>query len=114
MLRYTKLPPGDPWIAEYGGPDVPEERGDREILALSEPEGTASVHPRVFFLTSTADDRVHPGHARKMAGADGDKGYPFLFYEELEGGHGAATNQKSRAVQLAMQYVYLTRQLGGK
>ena len=114
MLRYTKLPPGASWIAEYGDPDVPEERAAIEKYSPYQNLKDGVVYPRVFFLTSTADDRVHPGHARKMAALMESKGYPFLFYEELEGGHGAATNQKSRAVQLAMQYVYLTRQLGGK
>ncbi len=70
--------------------------------------------PRVLFTTSTRDDRVHPGHARKMAALMESKGYPFLFYEETEGGHGAATNQLVRAAQIAMQYVYLSKQLGAK
>ncbi|BCW87387.1 Prolyl endopeptidase [Alphaproteobacteria bacterium SO-S41] len=114
MLRYTKLPPGASWIAEYGDPDVPEERAAIEKYSPYQNLKDGVVYPRVFFLTSTADDRVHPGHARKMAALMESKGYPFLFYEELEGGHGAATNQKQRAAQLAMQYVYLAKQLGGK
>jgi prolyl oligopeptidase len=114
MLRYTKLPPGASWIAEYGDPDIAEERAAIEKYSPYQNLKDGVTYPRVFFLTSTADDRVHPGHARKMAALMESKGYPFLFYEELEGGHGAATNQKSRAAQLAMQYVYLARQLGGK
>ncbi len=114
MLRYTKLPPGASWIAEYGDPDVPEERAAIEKYSPYQNLKDGVVYPRVFFLTSTADDRVHPGHARKMAALMESKGYPFLFYEELEGGHGAATNQKQRAAQLAMQYVYLAKQLGAK
>jgi len=112
MLRYTKLPPGASWIAEYGDPDIAEERA---VIAKYSPYQNLKdgvTYPRVFFLTSTADDRVHPGHARKMAALMESKGMPFLFYEELEGGHGAATNQKQRAEQLAMQYVYLAKQLG--
>ncbi len=114
MIRYTKLPPGASWIAEYGDPDVPEERAAIEKYSPYQNLKDGVEYPRVFFLTSTADDRVHPGHARKMAALMESKGYPFLFYEELEGGHGAATNQKQRAAQLAMQYVYLAKQLGGK
>ncbi len=113
MIRYTKLPPGASWIAEYGDPDIAEERAVIETYSPYQNLKDGVTYPRVFFLTSTADDRVHPGHARKMAALMESKGYPFLFYEELEGGHGAATNQKQRAAQLAMQYVYLARQLGG-
>lgn len=114
MIRYTKLPPGASWIAEYGDPDVPEERAAIEKYSPYQNLKDGVTYPRVFFLTSTADDRVHPGHARKMAALMESKGMPFLFYEEMEGGHGASTNLKQRAEQLAMQYVYLTKQLGGK
>ncbi|MCC6918524.1 MAG: S9 family peptidase [Alphaproteobacteria bacterium] len=114
MIRYTKLPPGASWIAEYGDPEIPAER--EALLKYSPYQNLKDgvVYPRVFFMTSTADDRVHPGHARKMAALMESKGYPFLFYEETEGGHGAATNQLVRAAQIAMQYVYLSKQLGAK
>lgn len=114
MIRYTKLPPGASWIAEYGDPDVPDERAAIEKYSPYQNLKDGVTYPRVFFLTSTADDRVHPGHARKMAALMESKGMPFLFYEELEGGHGAATNQKQRAAQLAMQFVYLAKQLGAQ
>jgi prolyl oligopeptidase len=114
MIRYTKLPPGASWIAEYGDPEIPAER--EALLKFSPYQNLKDgvTYPRVFFMTSTADDRVHPGHARKMAALMESKAYPFLFYEETEGGHGAATNQLVRAAQIAMQYVYLSRQLGAK
>jgi prolyl oligopeptidase len=114
MIRYTKLPPGASWIAEYGDPDIAEDRAAIEKYSPYQNLKDGVTYPRVFFLTSTADDRVHPGHARKMAALMESKNHPFLFYEELEGGHGAATNQKQRAAQIAMQFVYLARQLGGK
>jgi prolyl oligopeptidase len=114
MIRYTKLPPGASWIAEYGDPEIPAER--EALLKYSPYQNLEDgvQYPRVFFMTSTADDRVHPGHARKMAALMESKGYPFLFYEETEGGHGAATNQLVRAAQIAMQYTYLSKQLGAK
>lgn len=114
MIRYTKLPPGASWIAEYGDPEIPAERA--AILTYSPYQNLKDgvTYPRVFFLTSTADDRVHPGHARKMAALMESKNDPFLYYEETEGGHGAATNQLIKAAQYAMQYVYLAKQLGGK
>ena len=66
MLRYTKLPAGASWIGEYGDPDNPK---DAEFLAQYSPYHNARAgrgYPEVFFNTSTLDDRVHPGHARKM------------------------------------------------
>lgn len=113
MIRYTALPPGASWIAEYGDPAIPEER--EAILKYSPYQNLKKdgTYPRAFFLTSTADDRVHPGHARKMAALMESYGMPFVYYEEMEGGHGAATNQKVRAKQNALMFTYLTRQLEG-
>lgn len=110
MLRYTELPPGASWVAEYGDPAVPEERAALLKYSPYQNLKDGTVYPRVYFHTSTADDRVHPGHARKMAALMESKGYPFLFYEETEGGHGGS-DVVALANQLALQYVYLITQL---
>jgi prolyl oligopeptidase len=111
MLRYDKLPPGASWVAEYGDPD---NESDRESLMAFSPYQNLSSdtdYPKVFFITSTKDDRVHPGHARKMAALMAKQGHPFYYFENTEGGHGAATNQKQRARQLALEVTYLLRML---
>jgi prolyl oligopeptidase len=113
MIRYTKLPPGASWIAEYGDPEIPEDRAVIETYSPYQNLKDDKTYPRVLFMTSTADDRVHPGHARKMAALMEAKGKPFLYYEETEGGHGAATNQLVRAAQIGMIYTYLVKQLEG-
>ena len=111
MLRYHKLLAGASWMAEYGDPDKPEEA---EFLRRISPyhnlrEGTA--YPEPFFLTSTKDDRVHPGHARKMAAKMAAMELPFLYYENIDGGHAAAANLKERARRNALEFTYLFEKL---
>ena len=69
-------------------------------------------YPVPFFVTSTKDDRVHPGHARKMAAKFEAAGLPFYYYENIDGGHSAAANQKERAKRSALEFTYLTKRLG--
>ncbi|MBZ9919522.1 MULTISPECIES: prolyl oligopeptidase family serine peptidase [unclassified Mesorhizobium] len=114
MLRYTELPPGASWMAEYGDPSKPE---DATWLAAYSPyqHVEAGAYPPVLLTTSTADDRVHPGHARKMAARLQEAGHAgTLFFEETEGGHGGRGDRRPQAAQAAMKYVFLQRTLGGK
>ena len=97
MLRYTLLPAGASWIAEYGDPAIPEEAA---YLAKYSPYQNVRpdvAYPPALFLTSTADDRVHPGHARKMAAQMQSQGHRALFYEETEGGHGGGGDLRRQA-----------------
>lgn len=111
MLRYHKLLAGASWMSEYGDPDVPEERA---FIAKYSPyqnvKGGAS-YPEVFFTTSTKDDRVHPGHARKMAARMLAQGHPVLYFENIEGGHGGVANLKQAAHRVGLQVVYLLQKL---
>lgn len=113
MLRYTELPPGASWIAEYGDPSVPEEAATLAAYSPYHHVRQDVAYPPVLLSTSTADDRVHPGHARKMAArlqAAGHSG--TLFFEETEGGHGGRGDRRPQAAQTAMKYVFLQRTLG--
>jgi prolyl oligopeptidase len=111
MLRYHKLLAGASWIAEYGDPDLP---GEAAFLASISPYHNLKpgiAYPEPFFVTSTKDDRVHPGHARKMAARLQAMGLPFLYYENVGGGHSAAANLEERARRTALEFTYLTRKL---
>ncbi|HEV2081714.1 MAG TPA: prolyl oligopeptidase family serine peptidase [Brevundimonas sp.] len=111
MLRFHKLLAGASWIAEYGNPDVPTER---EWIAAYSPYQNLRAgqpYPQVFIHTSTKDDRVHPGHARKAAARMQELGYDVLFYENTDGGHAAGANLRETARRLALEYTYLTRRL---
>lgn len=112
MLRYHKLLAGASWVDEYGSPDVPEERAFLETISPYHNFDASKPYPEPFFVTSTKDDRVHPGHARKMAKLFEEAGLPFLYYENTDGGHSAAANQTERAKRTALEYVYLSERLG--
>ena len=112
MLRYTKLLAGASWAAEYGDPEDPKMR---EALLKYSPYQNVfpdRKYPRVFIETSTKDDRVHPGHARKMVARMREQGHPVLYFENTEGGHAAGANLKQHAQRYALEYVYFSRQLG--
>ncbi|MFC7377545.1 prolyl oligopeptidase family protein [Brevundimonas sp. GCM10030266] len=111
MLRFHKLLAGASWIAEYGNPDVPEQRAWIEQYSPYQRLAAGQPYPEVFIHTSTKDDRVHPGHARKAAARLEELGYPVLFYENTDGGHAAGANLQETARRLALEYTYLTRRL---
>lgn len=114
MKRYTKLLAGASWAAEYGNPDDPDMWNYIKTYSPYQNVKKDTKYPKVFFVTSTRDDRVHPGHARKMAAKMMDMGHPVYFYENTEGGHGAAANNKQRAFMSALYYSYLYKLLMGK
>ena len=113
MLRYHKLLAGASWMAEYGDPDDPTMRPVIQRYSPFQNLRANKSYPRVFFVTSTKDDRVHPGHARKMAARMQDLRKPFLYFENIEGGHGASANLQQHAERYALEYSYLWAQLGG-
>ncbi len=113
MINFTHMGAGASWVAEYGDPADPKMRAIIEKWSPYQNIKKGAKYPKVFFLTSTKDDRVHPGHARKMAAKMEANGQPFLYYENIEGGHAAAANLQQRAEQLALTYVYLHQQLMG-
>jgi len=116
MLRYHTLLAGASWMAEYGDPDKPEEAAFLRAISpyhnlRSQNLRSGAEYPEPFFVTSTKDDRVHPAHARKMAAKMAAMGLPFLYYENVEGGHSAAANQHERARRVALEFTYLARRL---
>jgi len=111
MLRFHKLLAGASWMAEYGDPDKPEEAEFLKRISPYHNLHAYTSYPEPFFLTSTKDDRVHPGHARKMAAKMASMGLPFLYYENIDGGHAAAANLKERARRNALEFTYLFRKL---
>ncbi len=111
MYRYDKLLAGASWVDEYGDPDNPSEW---EFISKYSPYQnvfTDQDYPEVYFYTSTKDDRVHPGHARKMAKKMIDQGHKVIYYENIEGGHSAAANLKQSAYMSTLQLEYLRDKL---
>lgn len=111
MYRYDKLLAGASWVDEYGDPDNPSEW---EFISKYSPYQNVFAdqdYPEVYFYTSTKDDRVHPGHARKMAKKMIDQGHKVIYYENIEGGHSAAANLKQSAYMSTLQLEYLRDKL---
>jgi prolyl oligopeptidase len=111
MLRYTVLPAGASWIGEYGDPAIPAERAYIEKYSPYQNLKAGVKYPLAYITTSTKDDRVHPGHARKFAARLDDLNAPHLFFENTDGGHANGAEPVANARRWAMHYVYLSRQL---
>ncbi|MBL7544653.1 MAG: S9 family peptidase [Bdellovibrionaceae bacterium] len=111
MARYHLLLAGASWVAEYGSPENPQERD--YLLSYSPYQNVKidKVYPEVFITTSTEDDRVHPGHARKMAAKLKSLGKPYMYFENTEGGHGRTADLNQAAEYMAMQYIFLKEKL---
>ena len=114
MKRYHKLLAGASWMAEYGDPDKPEEWAWISRYSPYQAVKPGVRYPRILFTTSTRDDRVHPGHARKMVARMLAQGHDVAYFENIEGGHGGAADNEQRAHLLALEYTFLWLQLGGK
>ena len=111
MKRYSHLLAGASWMAEYGDPDT----DDWEFLQKFSPYhvfDAAREYPPVLFTTSTKDDRVHPGHARKMAALMLAAGKDVTYYENIEGGHGGAADNAQAAYMAATRWTFLWNRLG--
>jgi prolyl oligopeptidase len=111
MQRYNKLLAGASWMGEYGDPDQPEQWDYISNYSPYHNLRQNMEYPQVFFHTSTRDDRVHPGHARKMAAKMIDMGYDVLYFENTEGGHAGSSTNEQRARITAMEYTYLLMRL---
>ena len=111
MQRYNKLLAGASWMAEYGNPDVPEEWEYIRTFSPYHLFDPARKYPPTILLTSTRDDRVHPGHARKMMAKMLESGQDVRYYENIEGGHGGASDNKQAAHMDALYLSFLWQQL---
>jgi len=111
MRRFHRLLAGASWMAEYGNPDVPEDWAFIRSFSPYHNVEKSVKYPRTLFTTSTRDDRVHPGHARKMAAKMKDLGHNVIYYENIEGGHAAAADNKQAAFMEALDYTFLGNEL---
>ncbi|MEU4640398.1 prolyl oligopeptidase family serine peptidase [Micromonospora sp. NPDC023814] len=114
MRRYHRLLAGASWMAEYGDPDEPADWAYLRRYSPYHNVRSGSAYPPVLLVTSTRDDRVHPGHARKMAARLREHGHDVSYYENVEGGHGAASNSEQRAFIWALTCEFLWRKLAGR
>jgi prolyl oligopeptidase len=112
MRRYSKLLAGASWIAEYGDPDKPEDWAFLKTYSAYHQATPGCRYPPILLATTRKDDRVHPGHARKMAAKLQALGYEAYFYEPAAGGHGSGKDNKERAAFTALGYAFLRDKIG--
>eukprot|EP01035_Chromulina_nebulosa_P005720 gene5720-7749_t len=112
MARYTKLLAGQSWIAEYGDPEIADEWAYLQKFSPYHLIETGKTYPPIFITTNRTDDRVHPGHARKMAAKLEELGYPVWFNETVAGGHSGAVDNTKQAQSQALGFAFLRRTIG--
>jgi prolyl oligopeptidase len=112
MRRYAKLLAGASWIAEYGDPDQPEQWAWLQTYSAYHAAKPGQKYPPILIATTRRDDRVHPGHARKMTAKLQAMGYEAYFYEPAAGGHGYGKDNKERAAFAVLGYTFLKNKIG--
>ncbi|WP_244813978.1 prolyl oligopeptidase family protein [Caballeronia sp. Lep1P3] len=113
MARFHRLLQGASWIDEYGDPDDPADL--RHLIAYSPYHNVKAdaAYPPALFTSSTSDDRVHPGHARKMVAKMQAQGHANVWYQETgEGGHGAGVEPQAVAQAEASAFTFLASMIG--
>jgi prolyl oligopeptidase len=114
MKRYDKLLAGASWVDEYGDPDKPADWAFLSRYSPYQNLRRGVDYPPVFFYLSTKDDRVHPGHARKMAARMEQYGNRIYYHEYLEGGHSVGADHSEDAMRAALLHAFLQRELRGE
>ena len=112
MRRYAKLLAGASWIAEYGDPDDPKDWQFLQKISAYHLAAPGRPYPPILLATTRRDDRVHPGHARKMAAKLQALGYVAYFYEPEAGGHGYGKDNRERARFIALGSRFLAQAIG--
>lgn len=112
MRRYTKLLAGASWIAEYGDPDKPEEWEWLKTYSAYHAAKPGQRYPSILIATTRRDDRVHPGHARKMVAKLQVMGYEAYLYEADGGGHGYGRDSKEHASFQVLGFQFLKSKIG--
>lgn len=109
MQRYSKLTAGASWIGEYGDPDRPEDWAFLREFSPYHNVVAGRAYPPILLTTSAKDDRVHPGHARKMAAKLTEHRHPTYFHEPVEGGHAGASDNAHLAFNIALGFAFLRK-----
>jgi prolyl oligopeptidase len=112
MRRYHKLLAGASWMAEYGDPDKPEDWAFLQTYSAYHAAEPGRRYPPILLATTRKDDRVHPGHARKMSAKLQAMGYETYFYEPAAGGHGYGKDNAERASFIALGLRFLAGAIG--
>ncbi len=106
MLRFPKMGMGSAWIDEYGNPDKPEEAAALRAYSPLHNVRANVKYPPFLITSSTEDNRVGPGHARKLAARLLEVGARVYLIEDQEGGH-AVSDALERTDNMAARMTFL-------
>ena len=112
MRRYARLLAGASWISEYGDPAKPEDWAFIRTFSAYHLAESGRVYPPILIASSRSDDRVHPGHGRKMAAKLQAMGYDASYFEPATGGHGYGKDNEARARLAALGMRFLREKIG--
>ncbi len=112
MRRYTKLLAGASWMDEYGDPDLPADWQFLQQISAYHRAEPGRSYPPILIATTRRDDRVHPGHARKMAAKLQAMGYAAHYHEPAAGGHGYGKDNAEIAAFSALGNRFLRQAIG--
>ena len=114
MIRYHRFLIASIWIPEYGSAEDPEQFEWLRAYSPYHNVNPETQYPPVLLYTATADSRVHPLHARKMAallqrGDSSDR--PVLLFVEEDAGHGVGKPVNKMVEGQARIWTFLSWQL---
>jgi prolyl oligopeptidase len=100
------------WIDELGDPDKPEDWVYLSTISAYHAAVPGKRYPPILLATNRRDDRVLPGHARKMAAKLQAMGYEAWYCEPGAGGHGYGKDHKETAAFMAIGVAFMKEKIG--
>ncbi len=110
MLRFVEMGMGAAWVGEYGDPREPRAAAWLKAYSPVHRVEANKRYPAFLITVSASDDRVGPGHARKLAKRLREVDAKAFFVETEAGGH-AVSDPLLQPELMAMRVAFLLDQL---
>ncbi|WP_299006053.1 prolyl oligopeptidase family serine peptidase [uncultured Caulobacter sp.] len=110
LVRMPFMGMGAAWTNEYGDAKDPTLRAAIERYSPYQNIVAGRRYPPFLVSVATSDNRVGPGHARKLAAKLKAAGSPVYYLEDQEGGHGVS-DPLSRPELMADRMTFLINAL---
>ncbi|MBF7015287.1 prolyl oligopeptidase family serine peptidase (plasmid) [Novosphingobium resinovorum] len=90
LVRMPYMGMGAAWTNEYGDPKEPAMLAAINRYSPYQNVVPGKAYPPFMITVATSDNRVGPGHARKLAARMKDAGATVYYLEDQNGGHGVS------------------------
>ncbi|MGP7795580.1 prolyl oligopeptidase family serine peptidase [Sphingomonas sp. CLY1604] len=110
LVRLPYMGMGAAWLNEYGDAKIPAMLASINAYSPYQNVVASKTYPPFFITVATSDNRVGPGHARKLAAALENAGATAYYLEDQEGGHGVS-DPLSRPELMADRMTFLLNAL---